>query len=431
MSLISSRMGRGGHRDDRRRRLLAEDLTGASSPDAQVISGTSSPNNQPFAHKSENYGDGDFLQVQARLTDLIPRRLIWHFLLLMGGLTAIGGLMALYLWIPEALGNPQLRPAVADLGNCGSLASWFASLLLLMAAVLSIATYSVRRHKVDDYRGHYHVWLWAAAGWFVMATDAAASLHQGFQQTMIALTGTRISGDGSIWWVVPALLLTGSIGSRLLIDMWSSRLSSIALVLAAIAYLVALVAFFHGISVPSEVSQLFLVQGAVLGGHLLLATSMGLHARYVILDAEGLLPKRLAKKKVEKKTAAKKADKKLDKIASGDVVEEDAAEIGTSDAAAAMDGEKGSSGPADDEGSGDKWVTIDPPHGGSQPVLKRLTPGQTSTAPPLGQKTAVPAGSPASGSGTDYSKLSKADRKALKKKLIDQRLQRERKAANW
>ena len=120
--------------------------------------------------------------------------------------------------------------------------------------------YSVRRHKVDDYHGHYHVWLWAAACWFIMATDAAASLHQGLQQVMISLTGTRIAGDGSIWWVVPALLLVGSIGSRLLIDMWSSRLSSAALILAAIAYLTALAAFFHGIVLQSEVAQLLLVQ---------------------------------------------------------------------------------------------------------------------------------------------------------------------------
>ena len=138
-----------------------------------------------------------------------------------------------------------------------------------------------------------------------MATDVAASLHQCLQQVMISLSGTRIAGDGSIWWVVPALLLVGAIGSRLLVDMRSSRLSSLALMLAAMAYLTALAAFFHGIVLQSEVYQFLLVEGALLGGHLLLALSMGLHARYVILDAEGALPKRVARKKAAK--AAKKA----------------------------------------------------------------------------------------------------------------------------
>ena len=83
MTLHSSQMGRGGHRDDRRRRLLAEDLTANSGQPAQDISGTWPHNGQPPTHKSENYGDAEFLQTQLRLTDLIPRRLISYLLLLM------------------------------------------------------------------------------------------------------------------------------------------------------------------------------------------------------------------------------------------------------------------------------------------------------------------------------------------------------------
>jgi hypothetical protein len=290
MTLHSTQMGRGGHRDDRRRRLLAEDLTANSGLPAQDISETLPRNSQPLAHKSEHYGDADFLQTQLRLTDLIPRRLISYLLLVAVGSAAIGGLIALYVWIPGLIGSPQLRPAVADLGKCGSLGNWFASLLLLTAGLLAMATYSIRRHKFDDYHGHYRIWLWAAACWFIMATDASASLHQGLQHVMISLTAMRVVGDGSVWWVIPTVLFVGSIGSRLLIDMWSSRLSSVALILAAIAYLTALAAVFHGILLQSEVAQLLLVQGVLLGGHLLLAMSMGLHARYVLLDAEGVLP---------------------------------------------------------------------------------------------------------------------------------------------
>ena len=430
MTLHSSQMGRGGHRDDRRRRLLTEDLTANSGQPAQDISGTWPQNDHPHAHKSENYGDAEFLQTQLRVTDLVPRRLISHFLLLMLGLAAIGGLIALYVWIPDRLRGPQIRPAMADLGNCGSLGNWFASLLLLIAGLFAIITYSVRRHKVDDYRGHYHVWLWAAACWFIMATDVAASLHQGLQQVMISLTGIRIIGDGSIWWVVSALLLVGSIGSRLLVDMWSSRLSSAALILAAFSYLTALMAFFHGIVLQSEVSQLLLVQGAVLGGHLLLAMSMALHARYVVLDAEGVLPKRVVKKKAEKKPLEKRQGvKKTDQAATGDVAQGDSAEAGGRDEADSDDSEEES----DNEESGDTWVTIDPPHGRAQPILKRVTSSETSTVPAPAQKTAIPeAESSSSEVGSDNRALSKADRKALKRKVIEERMKREqRKTENW
>ncbi len=422
MTLQSSPMGRGGHRDDRRRRLLAEDLTANSGPPTQDLSGTSPRNGQPPVHKSENYGEAEFLQTQPRLTDLSPRRLITYLLLLKVGLAAIAGLIALYVWTPDLLRDTH-RPAIANLGECGSLGNWFASLLLLTASLLAIIIYSVRRHKVDDYHGHYHVWLWAAACWLLMATDVAASLHQCLQQVMISVSSTRIVGDGSIWWLVPALLLIGAIGSRLFVDMRSSRLSSLALLLAAVAYLTALAAFSHRIAWQSETYQFLLAEGLLLGGHLLLVLSMGLHARYVILDAEGALPKRVARPKAAKRRPASKAEKATD-----DATGTNATTSGTSDVAAADDDDENSDG----DQSGDTWVAVDPPHGNAQPVLKRVLPGETPAVSPLSQKIALPAADDSpSGSNSDDSKLSKADRKALKRRLVDERLQRERKASNW
>ena len=131
MTLHSSPMGRGGHRDDRRRRLLAEDLTANSGLPAQGISATLPRNGQPPAHKSENYGDAEFLQTQLRLTDLIPRRLISYLLLLKVGLAAIGGLMALYVWIPgpasrrRRFGRQWLIWAIAEVWETGSLPCCF------------------------------------------------------------------------------------------------------------------------------------------------------------------------------------------------------------------------------------------------------------------------------------------------------------------
>jgi hypothetical protein len=159
---------------------------------------------------------------------------------------------------------------------------------------------------------------------------------------------------------------------------------------------------------------------------------MGLHARYVILDAEGRLPKRPAKKKAEKKAAKRAAEKQTvqaDVATSGDVTAEDSAASGGKDATDADGGEEES----DDAESGDKWVAVDPPHGTSQPVLKRVTPGETPSVPSAAQKVVVPGpASSSSGADADDGKLSKADRKALKKKLIEERMKREqRKAANW
>ena len=167
MSLIWSQMGHGGHRDDRRRRLLSEDLTANSGLAAQDFSGTSPRNDQPHAHKSENYGDAEFCKpTSADRPDsptsdfLSPAAYGWS-----GRNWRIDGPLCVDP-------GPATRPANSA-GNGGtrqlrSLGSWFASLLLLAAGLLAIVTYSVRRYKADDYHGHYHVWLWAAACWFIM-----------------------------------------------------------------------------------------------------------------------------------------------------------------------------------------------------------------------------------------------------------------------
>ena len=80
--------------------------------------------------------------------------------------------------------------------------------------------------------------------------------------------------------------------------------------------------------------------------------------------------------------AAEKKTDEADQAATDDVAEDDSAASGRSDAADADDGEEES----DDEESGDTWVTVDPPHGSSQPVLKRVTPAETSAVPSLAQK---------------------------------------------
>ena len=57
---------------------------------------------------------------------------------------------------------PRDGLAAIDAGAAGNLAAWFSSCLLLMAAACSLQIYNLRRHKIDDYRGRYRIWVWAA-----------------------------------------------------------------------------------------------------------------------------------------------------------------------------------------------------------------------------------------------------------------------------
>jgi hypothetical protein len=365
----------GGPGDQRRRRLLTEHTAtaaGTAAPTSRVTT--------PPVHKTQRYGDAEFLDHQPSLLDLAPRGLIGWTLVFLAGSAAIAAIEALYIWMPRltaVLGHrtPAAAGGLAafDLGGKGSLAAWFSSLVLLAASLVAVLVYSVRRHQVDDYRGHYRVWLWAALCWFLMATDAAASLHEGFRDLMTLLTGAPLLGDGSIWWVIGYALLLGAIGTRLLLDMWPCRLSIAALLLALGSYAAAVAIRLGWLSVEGAARRLLLLQGTAMGGHLLVLLAMGLHLRHVLADARGLLPPRVKK-------AAKTSTRKP-------------------------------------SAADDPWVTVDSPHGSPQPVLRRAS-AVAATASPAASAPAAPA----------QKKLSRAERKALRNRLIQERLKRQQQA---
>jgi hypothetical protein len=202
---------------------------------------------------------------------------------------------------------------------------------------------------------------------------------------MIGLTSTPLLGDGALWWVILCVFLLGAVGSRLLIDMRSSRLSMGALAAAAIAYAIALVDWLGGLSFQEGTSEVMFRRGAEMAGNLLLLGAMTLYARHVILDAEGLLPRRRPKSDDE-------------------VADEEAT--------------------AHDEGSpssGDqRWTKVDPPHTTPQPAFQRATSSQALSPVASASPTFTHALSPVN------RKLTKAERKALKERLLRERLERQR-----
>ena len=364
----SMQFRRSGQRDDRRRRLLAEEssgLLGAERPGTACSTG-----NTTTGRRSEDYGDAAFMDETLRIIDLVPRRLTTFALLLVAGLAMVAGLEALYAWTSTP-GMNQITTdgtvAAFDLDGEGCLAVWFSSAILMLAALAAVLVYTIRRHRTDDYRGNYRVWLWAALCWTVMSIDETSSLHEGFMGMMTHVTGTKIYGDGSIWWVVPYFFLLGAVGSRLLVDMRRCRLSSIALLTTAGCYAVAVATQVTGDGLTRAV---MIEEGAEMAGNVFLLLAMGLHARYVILDAQGLLP-------ASEVESDELGDRPLRKESSS----------------AAQD-----------------WVSVDSPHATPRPVLTR----RSRTVEPEPVKSPV------------HRKLTKQEKKALRQRLLKERLQRER-----
>jgi hypothetical protein len=377
----SSSFRRHGQRDDRRRRLLTDEL--ANSDDQKTCHVW--PEDAPPRPKSEGYGDAVFLDQQLRLLDLIPRRRVTLLALLAVATAIVVGLEFSYAWMIGRVASGGVSVAALDLAAKGSLASWFSSLMLLAASVAALLVYAVRRHRIDDYQGRYRIWLWAAACWFLWAGDQAASLREAFRDLMIAATGTPLVGDGTLWWAALYVILLGAVGSRLLMDMRPCRFSMATLLAAATAHVVAIAGRLGWIFDEAGSQQVMILAGAEMVGNLMLLAAMVWHARYVLRDAEGLLPRR------EQESGEEPADE----VTSGDEV----------------------APPISDR---NRWVKVDPPHGTSQPAFQRAatprSPSTVASSPPTSASISSPVNR----------KLTKQERKALKERLLRERLERQR-----
>jgi hypothetical protein len=225
-----------------------------------------------------------------------------------------------------------------------------------------------------------------------LATDQAASLREVFRELMTDLTGARLLGDGSIWWAIFYVVLLGAVGSRLLMDMRPNWLAIVALSMAGVAFSFAIMIRLGWLAAESSADEVMFRMGGVMSGSLLLLAAMGLHARHVLLDAEGLLPKR------ESRFAEQKPSDESD---AADESGEEAEDVATS--------------------GGDRWLKIDPPHSTPQPPLGRSALPSTT---PLG--TAVSSFTSDSLLSPVQRKLTKGERRALKERLLRERRERQR-----
>ncbi|MEZ6072315.1 MAG: hypothetical protein R3C10_19165 [Pirellulales bacterium] len=179
---------------------------------------------------------------------------------------------------------------------------------LAAAAQWGVIVYGVRRRSPRDYQGRYRVWWWAAACWMMMSLDEGSSLHEGFKELMSQVAGTRIYGDGSVWWMIAYVAVLGTVGIRLLLDMRSSRLSVFCLLMTAVSYVVAVVAQLERIPQLGITESIMLEEGAEMLGNLLLLTTMTVHARYVILEATGEIKPAKRKRRAKAKQRAATAE---------------------------------------------------------------------------------------------------------------------------
>ena len=145
---------------DRRRRVLKDEVLSASSNYANLRT-----SDDDFADDAPRYSDAAGVENHPQVTDFIPRRYTSIAMLVGVGAVSTAVLAAALLRGADRSPRRGIRSGEAfDLSSTGSIASWIAAVVTLLASAACMLTYSIRRHRIDDFRGRYRVWLGARCG---------------------------------------------------------------------------------------------------------------------------------------------------------------------------------------------------------------------------------------------------------------------------
>lgn len=118
---------------------------------------------------------------QQRLVHYIPVRRSMLSFVIAGSFAAIGLLIGLHyaVWIagPDAWRATPLS-LLLDVRSRVGLAGWVNVQLWLLTAVLCGMVFQIRKHRLDDYRAHYRIWLWLAFASILASIEAGTGLTQ-------------------------------------------------------------------------------------------------------------------------------------------------------------------------------------------------------------------------------------------------------------
>src|SRR6478736_5329474 len=216
-------------RSDRRRRVLKEEVRSTSGSRAMLRA--------DVADNAPRYTDAAGVENHPQVTDFVPRRYSTIALLGLFGVAATGITAALhYFALPIAISRGMNSSAAFDLTARGNLTEWLAAVVLFMASGFCVLTYSIRRHRIDDYRGRYRVWIGAELAWVALSANSVTGLHVVLSDVLTRATGWSALREGAAWWIALAGLPLAWIFVRVLLDIRECRIGAALLAGSAVCY---------------------------------------------------------------------------------------------------------------------------------------------------------------------------------------------------
>jgi hypothetical protein len=274
-------------RNGRRRRVLNEDALSASS---SHIALHHTEADERSAASAPRYSEAAGIEHHPQITDFLPRRYRSITLVALAGFVTTAAAVAFDWFAPSWIGRLGLADvAQSTFGAAEGMTAWLSAVLLMFSAVVCLVIHSLRRHRIDDIRGRYRIWLAAAIACLVMSADSVAPLHH-----FVAAVATHFTQHGALrehaaWWLVLAGLPLSWIGLRALMDAFESRLAASALVTSFGCFALSLASYLMSWPAQSPAGEMVVTAGAQLLGTWMLLIGVVAYGRFVVLDVQGLV----------------------------------------------------------------------------------------------------------------------------------------------
>ncbi|WP_417747325.1 hypothetical protein [Rosistilla oblonga] len=183
------------------------------------------------------YGARVQRRLRARWFELVPVRrrsllAVKSFALLAVCLLITGHYLSM-TWAPLYQYPELARPLRLD--NPASFGGWFGSISLALSAGVGFLIYQLRRHRADDYRGHYRIWRPVMAMLILLSVDSIAGTLDWCGAILDTLLAGRAPMAGGDWLRLLLCVAGFAMTARLLIEMRHSPAAAFWLVTGSIA----------------------------------------------------------------------------------------------------------------------------------------------------------------------------------------------------
>jgi hypothetical protein len=293
-------------RSGRRRRVLNEEVLSASASHVALLAASDADR----CDDAPRYGEAAAIEYHLQISDFVPRRHRSIALLVSAGLFTTSLVAALNQFAAPLAAAAGVRTSSLSIAGGRGLAAWISSVVLLFTGLTCVLVLSIRRHRIDDIRGRFRIWRWAALACLVASANCVTAGHALVADVATHFTGWSMLRDGAAWWLCLAGAPLAWIAARTLFDVAECRLAALLLLTAGGCYFAALASFLGWIPGLDAVWAPVLTGSAALFGHWCLLSASVTYARHVVLDAQGLIAARKLSERGRKADA--KEDRKTD-----------------------------------------------------------------------------------------------------------------------